>query len=309
MKLTINDFEGYDNSCETIKKIKLWIENKGGSFDMKELISEFEKEHYSFKTEVIRYIKPDYLKEYLDEFFVDSSNKNLWLELVYIKKTIERKAQEFGGVLLTEELLKKKYELEREYENKNFYLNKEIEKYKGFNNMEELLELNQKLKTGYNYKEGTVLQVLNYFFNQSFQFQSYQTTNSVMQSVLYNLCQVAVFDEDDFSELMRDFNFGLWGGNLIESFYRSMVLSNNNSAWKSFEKALSRTPFLLKNKRMYEGMTFRLAENNKWIYYRCTGWNNDKKIKFVTDKTEKQNRFSFDNKEFRAFFKDKKIEF
>ena len=69
MKLTINDFEGYDNSCETIKKIKLWIENKGGSFDMKELISEFEKEHYSFKTEVIRYIKPDYLKEYLDEFF------------------------------------------------------------------------------------------------------------------------------------------------------------------------------------------------------------------------------------------------
>ena len=60
---------------------------------------------------------------------------------------------------------------------------------------------------------------------------------------------------------------------------------------------------------MYLFLTFRVAEDNKWISYRCTGWNNVKKIKFVIDKEEKQKRFAFDNKEFKAFFKGKKIEF
>lgn len=309
MILTINDFDGYNKDCSTIKKIKSWIEDKGGSFDMKEMLSVFEKEHYSFKSEVIRYINAQHLNQYLQEFILEDEPFQFWHKIVELKKDIEEKSKRFGSILQANELIKKEEELEREYKNKNYSLDKEIEKYKDFNNMEELLKLNQELKNGHNYKEGTVLQVLNYFFTQSFQPQPYLTTNHIMQSVLYNLCTVAKFDEDDFSELMKKFNFGYWGSNSIESFYGTMIVSGNNSAWKSFEKALERTPFILKSRRMYEGITFRVAEDNKWISYRCTGWNDIKKIKFVIDKEEKQKRFAFDNKEFKAFFKDKKIEF
>jgi hypothetical protein len=120
---------------------------------------------------------------------------------------------------------------------------------------------------------------------------------------------VANFDENDFLELMKNFNFSYWGAGSIESFYTTMISSGNNSAWKSFEKALDRIPFIIKYKRMYEGIKFRVAEDNKWVYYRCTGWKEDKKIKFVVENEKKQKWFSFDNKEFKAFFKDKKIEF
>jgi hypothetical protein len=309
MILTISDFDGYDKDCPTIKKIKSWIEGKGGSFDMQEMLSIFEKDHYSFKSEVIRYINSQHLNQYLQKFILQDEPFQFWHEILRFKKNIEERSEKFGSILDANELLKKEERLESDYERKNRLLDQQIEKYKDFNNMEELLELNQKLKKGYDYRKGTVVQVLNYFFSQSFHSQSYVTTNDVMQSVLHNLCGVATFDEDDFLEIIKNFNFEYWGSRYLESFYATMIVAGNNSAWKSFEKAIGRTPFILKNKRMYEGIAFRVVENNKWIYYRCTGWNADKKLKLVTDKDEKQKRFSFENKEFKAFFKDKKIQF
>jgi hypothetical protein len=307
MELTINDFEGYNNDCSDIKKIKSWIEEKGGTFLASELLDAFSKGFYRFDEKVVQHLKPNLIKQFVvdvlkidvESLIIGLQNKSERLDVLY---------KRFEGVDNIEELLSYKQKLESEYKSKHYWLDKEIEKYKGFKNFDDLLDQNLNLKSGYNYKEGTVLQVLNYFFTQSFQPQSYLTTNQVMYSVLHNLCTVAKFEEEDFTELKKKFNFGYWGGNAIESFYRTMIISSNNSAWKSFEKALERTPFILKNRRMYEGIEFRVAENNKWTYYRCTGWNDNKKIKFVIDKEEKQRRFAFDNKEFKAFFKDKKIE-
>ncbi|HEX8575777.1 MAG TPA: hypothetical protein VF677_05745 [Flavobacterium sp.] len=308
MKLTINDFDGYSEDCTTIKKIKSWIEEKGGTFDMAEMLLVFDKAHYNLKSEIVRYINSEHLQKYLEEFILGENQSNkFWKDILESKEIIDFKAKEFGSMLNAEQLIDRKKQLEAFYKSKLYWLEKEIEKYKDFKDFNELLQQNVELKNGYNYKDGTVLQVLNYFFNQSFQPQSYAITNTVMRSVLYNLCMVAKFDENDFLELMKNFNFSYWGAGSIESFYTTMINSGNNSAWKSFEKALDRYPFIIKNKRMHEGIKFKVAEDNKWVYYRCTGWNEDKKIKFVVENEKKQKRFSFDNKEFKAFFKDKKV--
>lgn len=251
-------------------------------------------------------MKPDLIKEYvtdvlkidLEIVFLQLKEKSIRLDSAY---------KRFEGVENIDDLLNHKQKLDFDYQIKHRELDKEIEKYKDFSNFEELLELNQNLKNGWGYKQGTVIQVLNYFFSQSFQPQSYTTTNSVMQSVLYNLCAVAKFDEDDFTEVRKNFNFGYWGSNHIESFYATAIRSGNSSAWKSIEKALNRTPFILKSKRMYEGVTFQVAEDNKWVKYRCTGWNDSNKIKFIVENPDGQKRLSFNNKEFKTYFKNKQI--
>lgn len=307
MNLTINDFEGYNNDCSVILKIKSWIENKGGNFTAYELLETFSKKHYEFEKQVVKYLKPHLIKQFVTDV-LKKDIEFLFLDLEDKSKILENNYKRFKGVENIEELLSYKQKLESEYQSKHYILDKELEKYKDFKNFQELLEQNQNLKTGWNYKQGTVIQVLNYFFHQSFQSQSYITTNSLMQNVLYNLLSVADFKEDDFSEIMKNFNFRYWGGNSIEGFYASSIINGNNSAWKSIEKALNRTPFILKNKRVYERFSFIVIEDNKQIKYRCTGWNDAKKIKFITE-TDSQKRYSFDNKEFKAFFKDKTIQF
>ena len=143
-------------------------------------------------------------------------------------------------------------------------------------------------------------------FEQSFQSESYLTTNSVMQRTMEILLEVARFEEDEFSEIMKRFKFGYWGLNSIEHYYRTAINSQNNTAWKSIEKAIDRKPFILKGKRMHYGKTIEIAVDGKWVTFRCTGWNDTKKIKFVTE-TEKQKRYSFDLKEFKEFFKDQEF--
>jgi arsenate reductase-like glutaredoxin family protein len=308
MKLTINDFKGYNNDCSTIKKIKVWIEEKGGEFTATELIDTFRGEHYDFEREVIKYLKSNLIKTYINDVLKIDVEMVL-VELEQKSWDLECKYKRFEGVDNIEELLSYKQKLESEYQSKYRELAKEIEKYKGFENFDDLLQQNQNLKNGWNYKQGTVIQVLNYFFKQSFQSQSYLTTNSLMYNTLNSLCSVAFFNEDDFSEIIKNFNFSYWGGNHIERFYATAIVSDNNSAWKSIEKLLNRTPFILKNKRMYEGITFNVIQDDKRVKYRCTGWNDAGKIKFVTENTDNQKRMSFDNKEFKAYFKTIKIEF
>lgn len=308
MQLTINDFEGYNNDCEDIQKIKSWIDTKGGFFTAEELLEAFSKRHYEFEKSVLRHLKPHLTKQFVTDV-LKWDIKEFFFELQEKLKRLDASYKKFEGVENIDELLSYKAKIEFEYQSKHKTLDREIEKYKDFKNFNELLELNQNLKNGWGYKQGTVIQVLNYFFEQSFQTQSYLTTNNVMQSVLYDLCKVAKFDEDDFIELRKKFNFDYWGHNQIECFYACSISYNNNSAWKSIEKSLDRNPFILKNRRMYEGVRIRVAEDNKWVDYRCTGWNDAKKIKFVIDNENSQKRLSFDNKEFKSYFKDKKIQF
>lgn len=303
MKLTAKDFEGYNENCQLVKKIKIWIQEQGGSFEIKDLIDEFEEDYKQLKQDIILYIKSEHLDHFLNEF-IFKGDRFFIKELLYTKRKIEEKVEKFGSVKTVEELLEK----ERQLYFKEKSLNKEIEKYQGFSNFQELLQLNQELKKGYNYKKGTVLQVLNYFYEQSID-KSYITINHVMDSVLRELCAVASFEENDFTEIIGRFKFSFWGFRSLEYYYRIMIENRNNSAWKSFEKAINRSPFILKNKRMFEGIQIEVKEENKRTLYRCTGFNEKNKIKFVIDEKDKQKRFSFDNKEFKSFFKDKKVEF
>jgi hypothetical protein len=87
MKLTINDFDGYSEDCTTIKNIKYWIEEKGGTFDMAEMLLVFDKSHYDLKSEIVRYINSEHLQKYLEEFVLGKSQSNkFWKNILNSKK-------------------------------------------------------------------------------------------------------------------------------------------------------------------------------------------------------------------------------
>src|SRR5690606_16363788 len=288
MKLTVNDFYGYMETCQTIIQIKEWIESIGGQFTYNELIEKFpfiEKHH---RDNFLKYLKPDRADEFFDNFLKT--------------ETIERyeESKQFLEVL-------KRKQSEMDYEIKRN--NKEAERLLLFEDRSKLVNELEFLKGFYErtINESKVLFVLQTMFDFSFKEQSYQTTNSIMYSTLSNLLEVAKFRETDFKDIMKKYNFGYWGGNHVESFYATAIVSNNNSAWKSIESAIERQPFIVKGKRVYERFIFKIKEDK--LKLRCTGFTENKKVKFVSENTEKQKRFQFDNKEFKDFIKNKTIIF
>lgn len=54
------------------------------------------------------------------------------------------------------------------------------------------------------------------------------------------------FHEDDIDIIAKRFRGGYWFGADFESFYHCAVSYGNRSAWKAYEKHVSRTPFIWK---------------------------------------------------------------
>mgnify|MGYP000309565468 CR=1 FL=1 len=280
-KYNINDFRDLSEYCTSVKKMKEYYGNK--SFTFEDISTKFD---IVTKHNFIKHLNPNRIQEFFDSHIKTDCLKDYEV----IKKMIPELISQTGSAKFHKELLKR-----------------QTERLSIFDTKEDLVNEIDLLKTWKQNRlnESQVLYTLEYFFKQSFQYQSYETTNHIMYRVLCSLLAVCSFSEDDFSNITQKFNFGYWGGNYIESFYAEAVINRNISAWKSIEKYLNRKPFIIKSKRMYEGATF--YDKNECIEYRCTGWNDKGKIKFVYNKNEKQKRLSFDNKEFRTFFKNKNI--
>lgn len=52
------------------------------------------------------------------------------------------------------------------------------------------------------------------------------------------------FNEGDIGEISRRFRGGYWFGANFESFYTCAVVYSNRTAWKAYETASNRTPFI-----------------------------------------------------------------
>lgn len=66
------------------------------------------------------------------------------------------------------------------------------------------------------------------------------------------------FNEGDFNSLYKRFNAGYWIGDTGgESFYRLAVLYRNNSAWKTYEAATGRKPFIIEGASISSRDTYR----------------------------------------------------
>ncbi len=151
MKLTIADYNGKDESCEFVQKVKKYvIKQKQVTID--ELIFKFPQIN---KFVISRYLVKSRIKECV-EYFKD----DIALENIAIKKS---------NLILAE-----------------------------------AKEISKKI----NRTTGSVLQTLQYLFDESFQSESYRTTNSVMHEFLSSLCKVARFEETDFTNITKHFNFG-----------------------------------------------------------------------------------------------------
>lgn len=285
MKFKTSDFSGYMETCATIRAIKELVKDREFSF---------EEIHKIFPVatsdKFIQYLNEDLIKSFLEHLFGSNYFNKRHDELNDIAEKLNSKISQY-------DYEKSKYAIRFEHLTSDE---------QNLNILDRNIRLIERWEN--ELSKGEVFRFLEIIFNQSFKSQSYLTTNSVMSSGLSIALETFNFKEDEFSKIMKNFNFGYWGGNSIEYYYAQSISANNNTAWKSIEKAINRKPFILKNKRMYEGKCFTILYDEKWTVFRCTGWNEKGNIKFVTDnKNEKQKRFSFDIGEFKAFFKAKKF--
>lgn len=288
MKFVVSDFSDYPEHCKTVHDILEFVKDREFTFD----------EVHNFAPIVtldrfIHSLRVDLHKDFLKSYFTPEyvqKNRGVLNDII---ETLERKIS--------------RYEYHKnEYKKRFEYLTANEENLKL---LDQNILLNDNLENDKN--KGEAFRLLETIWQQSFQSESYVTTNSVMYRGLCIALETFKFQEDEFEKIRRNFNFGYWGGNSIESFYACAIQSNNNTAWKSIEKAINRKPFILKNKRMYEGKTFTIAFEEKWTVFRCTGWNEEGNIKFVyntlNNGKEIQKRISFNLKEFKSFFRMKKI--
>lgn len=289
MKFTTDDFIDYPLSCNVVQDILEYVKDREFTF---EELNEFRPQWVNINR-FPQYLKPEKLKPFI-EYYSDKFYKQNHNDLSGLIKKLEER---ISGYKYEENKFKERFQyLINDEENikvldKNLFLEKRLEKI---------------------LTKGNAVTVLEVIFSNSYKSQSYLTTNNALQRALYILTEVAIFKEDEFSEIMKNFNFDYWGINIIESFYSNSILAGNNSAWKSIEKALNKKPFILQGKRIYEGKTFQMFIAERIVInLRCTGWNNEGKIKFVYDTLEKdksvQKQLSFDLKEFKEYFKDKKF--
>lgn len=314
MKLKIEDFTGYPETCSTVKAMKLHVSAlPGQQFDPIEFMKTFYNV-YDLGNQMFKYLNDEKKQEFIKYISMEIEKPQFVFGLIKSREEMLEKAKRFGSLEDAEKFNERVEKLERNYQEKlgavERYKKEMILKYADFKDFEELVELKESLKNNYDMAQGTVLQVMNYFWGKCSN-ESYLTKNEVMRSVFYNLICVGSFDIDDFKKVSENFLMSYWGGN-YEHFYSYAIRSNNSSAWKSFEKWFDREPFILKSKRMYEGIKFKYPceKENKWKFFRCTGWNDKKEIKFVTEEEPTQRRFSFTKNEMKAFFKEveKKIE-
>lgn len=132
--------------------------------------------------------------------------------------------------------------------------------------------------------------------------------DKVVHDVLHSLLRGAVFEDDDYSLLLKELKEWHQYHYDTEIHYGWACSVNNRSAIKSIEKHLNRKPFLIGTKRCYEGFTFQTGRSE---HYKCTGFD-EGKIKFVLYENGMhqgtRKLFKFDHKEFKTHFKDKKIQ-
>jgi hypothetical protein len=281
MKFVKENFSGYNENCETIRAIKSLIQEREFTFE--------EINHLPYVTtdDFIKYLKPEFIGPFLKHLFGNDY--------------FDKKYSEIKGIL---------YELNAKLQKADYYERKFKNRYLHLLDKENLKILDKNIwlekRWNYEFDKGEAFRFLEIIWHQSFQTESYLTTNTVMYQGFNIALETFRFEDDEFLKIMKNFNFNYWGATSIESFYANAIKSKNSSAWKSIEKAIDRKPFILKNKRMYEGRTFEMKSEKKLIKFRCTGWNDTNKIKFVTE-TEKQKRYSFDLKEFKEFFKDQEF--
>lgn len=288
MKFVVSDFSNYPENCKTVRDILEFVKDREFTFEEVEKFAPVVS-----LDRFIQYLNVDLHKDFLKSHFTPEyvqNNRRILNDII--------------------EKLKSRI-FDNEYEKNKFF--------KRFSHLTDdeknlqILDENILLKENWNKdrNKGEAFRLLETIWQQSFKSESYVTTNNVMYRGLSIAIETFNFQEDEFLKIMKNFNFGYWGGNNIEYFYADAVRSNNNSAWKSIEKAIDRKPFILKGKRMYEGRTFFIAMNKKWVEFRCTGWNEQGKLKFVYETTEKdkktQKRLSFDLKEFKEYFKDQQF--
>jgi hypothetical protein len=223
-----------------------------------------------------------------------------------LKYQIER----FGSIETVEELAEKKAQQQEEidvlkrsletksaeYERIIAYYNTHKEEAKDLERVDKLKQENENLRRGFHDIHVSPPQVMNYL-NQYAKAYGWVRCDAVLYRQLELLVEHVFFNENDISII-----YSKYGSKSAESNYRTAIVSNNSSAWKSIEFFLKRTPFILKNKRIYEACEFHTIVEGKKTKYRCTGWNSDKKIKLVYDTFLGQKRLSFDNKQFKEYF-------
>lgn len=83
-----------------------------------------------------------------------------------------------------------------------------------------------------------------------------RVNGSMRQALFLALTSGMEFADDDFAVMSSRFNSGRWLGCDIESFYRIAVELGDSRAWKAFEKANGRKPFILDGTRMFVGREF-----------------------------------------------------
>ena len=273
MKVTANDFSGYNEHCSVIKGIKEWASDR--EFTVDELMA---FSHHATIQEIVKYLNVDRHQEFFEAYL----KADTLADVENIKLISERLSERLSAC------------------------NAEIDFYKGqterLSLFETKSEIYQKISRIDTFESRSkVYNIVHSAYNGEY-LDSYRKTNSVLKDLLRALIWSVEFKEGDFEKMFKQLGAGYWLDK--ESVYENIITSRNNSALNDFEKYFKRQPYILKNKRLYEGFKF-YADS---IRYRCTGWTENENIKLVTDNTEKQNRYSFDKKQFKEFFKDKNIE-
>lgn len=114
---------------------------------------------------------------------------------------------------------------------------------------------------------------------------SYQTFNHGLQKFLESMVMCGIkFELPDYTHIVGHYKSHYWlmvssnGKHKGEFLYRYAVIYDNISFCQSYEYSRGREPFILNNKRLFEGAEFKY----KNLYWTVTGWNEDnKKIKCV----------------------------
>lgn len=150
--------------------------------------------------------------------------------------------------------------------------------------------------------------IYSYFKCDRQQYITDRRYDSMIHQVLCSLLESKEFKEGEYVELRNVLRKDYSYHRDIELHYGIAVLNGNRTLWKQIEAYLNRKPFIIDNKRCYLGYEFRL-ETEPIKEFRCTGWNDEGKIKFVvTDRnTYQKTLLKFTNAEFKEYFKDKKI--
>lgn len=145
------------------------------------------------------------------------------------------------------------------------------------------------------------------YFTEQQKYISDRAYDDVMNKILYCILASDVFGEDDYGELYKVMQKRIQWHCDKEYHYRVAIENRNNTAWKSIEKFNNRKPYIFSGKRMYEGFKFKTRDGQCVNYIKCTGWNDDGKIKFIVSPGREIklscSRYRFTHEEFNNFFK------